>query len=352
MKRHNPLCNNFECKLFCPKQNCSYYLSLENEIIKDGTYSTKNDTERRQILLCKLGGHRFSETAYSPLFGKHGSFKEYEQVCKLSCLRLSSDEISDVIGKDVRTIGVWQQVMAKKANTFHNFICLNITLSVLFLQMDELWSYLKNKQRQLWVFIGFEVESRFWINFKLGSRTTNTATKRVKQMKQYFDFSKLLQPLKITTDKLAAYKNALETVFSKESYLYLQIVKQRIKKRLKTVKKCFVKGAEEDFQGKTQNTSYIERFNLTLRGRVAYLQRKTLGYCKKQANFETLLWLNLYDYNYRCYHKSLRIAVDLQKSQGRFQKNWNHQTPAMAMELSKEPLSWRFLFLVPIPLTA
>ena len=33
---------------------------------------------------------------------------------------------------------------------------------------------------------------------------------------------------------------------------------------LVTVKKCFVKGTEDDFKGKTQNTSYIERFNLTL----------------------------------------------------------------------------------------
>ena len=133
--------------------------------------------------------------------------------------------------------------------------------------------------------------------------------------------------------------------------MYLQIVKQRIKKRLKTVKKYFVQGGEENFQGKTQNTSYIERFNLTLRNRVSYLQRKTLGYCKKQANFETLLWLNLYDYNYRCYHKSLRIAANLPKSQRRFQKKWDYQTPAMAMGLLKEPLSWRFLFLTPLPLS-
>ena len=41
--------------------------------------------------------------------------------------------------------------------------------------------------------------------------------------------------------------------------------------RLVTVKKCFVKGTEDDFKGKTQNTSYIERFNLTLRQRVSYL---------------------------------------------------------------------------------
>jgi IS1 family transposase len=47
--------------------------------------------------------------------------------------------------------------------------------------------------------------------------------------------------------------------------------------RLVTVKKCFVKGTEDDVKGKTQNTSYIERFNLTLRQRVSYLQKKNIG---------------------------------------------------------------------------
>jgi hypothetical protein len=32
--------------------------------------------------------------------------------------------------------------------------------------MDELWSFLRNKKNQLWVFVGFEVDSRFWMNFE------------------------------------------------------------------------------------------------------------------------------------------------------------------------------------------
>ena len=43
------------------------------------------------------------------------------------------------------------------------------------------------------------------------------------------------------------------------------LVKQRRKRRLVTVKKRIVKGKETDFGHKTQNTSYIERLNLTLR---------------------------------------------------------------------------------------
>jgi IS1 family transposase len=38
-------------------------------------------------------------------------------------------------------------------------------------------------------------------------------------------------------------------------------------------------------------SSYVERFNLTLRQRVSYLQRKTLGYCKKKATIRVFFGL-------------------------------------------------------------
>ena len=341
---------NAELNLFCPRRGCLYFQSLDNKIIKDGIYRTKHDQVARQMFRCCEGKHRFSETGYSDLFGKHGSFKEYEQASKLSSYGLSTQAIADVLEKDQRTIATWQRCVCKKVNNFHSFMCLAIPLTLFFIQMDELWSYLSSKQRQLWVFIGFEVESRFWINFELGSRTTHTATKLVTGIKKYLGVFSLDRPLKITTDKLAAYKNALESVLNDTVYVYLQIVKQRINKRLITVKKCFVKGSSADFTGKSQNTSFIERFNLTLRQRVSYLQRKSLGYCKNKSNFNTILWINLFDYNYRRTHKSLRLPLE-QPGRQRFQKKWLHRTPAMAMGLTQQELSWRFLFLTPIRVT-
>jgi len=182
-----------ELQLFCPRRNCLYYQSLDNKITKDGTYRTKHDNVARQMFYCANGQHRFSETGYSKLFGKHGSFKEYEQAAKMSCLGVSTDGIADVLDKDPRTISTWQRSISKKANVFHEDLCLTITLATFFLQMDELWSYLGNKRKQLWVFVGFEVESRFWINFELGSRTTFTATKLVKQVNQYFIAKKAIK---------------------------------------------------------------------------------------------------------------------------------------------------------------
>ena len=169
------------------------------------------------------------------------------------------------------------------------------------------------------------------------------------------DYLATLSPkrvLRVTTDKFMAYTRVLAEIFFDIPYRYLQIVKKRVHMRLITVHKAFVKGTSRSFPQKTQktqNTSYIERFNLTLRQPVGYLQRNTLGYCKKRVNFNRILWINLYNYNYIQFHKGLRQK--LSNHVNKFKKRYQHSTPAMKMALTSGPLSWRFLWTVPIPVT-
>ncbi|HLP92170.1 MAG TPA: IS1 family transposase [Nostocaceae cyanobacterium] len=124
----------------------------------------------------------------------------------------------------------------------------------MFLQMDEFWSYLKNKKPQLWVFIAMESRTKFWVNFEIGSRTNHTVNRLVERLKRLIRGNPN-QILRITTDKLAAYKNALEKQLKDINYSYLQIVKRKVKRKLKTVSKFWVKGSEFDFPTGTQNTS-------------------------------------------------------------------------------------------------
>jgi IS1 family transposase len=336
---------NIETKLFCPHKFCPYYQRTDNIIIKNGTYTTEADKIPRQLFRCTGGEHNFSETAFSELFGKHGSFKEYIQTAKLLKYGNSAEAIADVLERDVRTILVWQRAIGKKSKAFHLFICSFIGLIINFLQMDEIWSYCKNKSHQLWVFIAFESKTKFWIGFELGKRTTSTAKNLVKQVASFISI-KFKGIIHVTTDKLSAYVVALAIGLRNLEYVYLQIVKKRVGRKLKSVKKCFVKGTDSDFPPGTQNTSYIERFNLTLRQRVSYLVRKTLGYTKNKIRCAEVLWINLFDYNYLEYHKSLRICINSQKE--KFVKRYLPQTPAMAMGLLNERLNWRFLFTVPI----
>jgi len=340
----NPV--NTDLPLFCPRKGCVCYQSYDNKITKDGVYTTKSDSVPRQLFYCHGGGHRFSETGYSEYFGKHGSFKEYEQAAKLITHGLSPDAAADVLGRDVRTVVQWLLALGHKGEQLHQFLCLNIGISIIFLQMDELWSYLKNKSRRLWVFIALESETKFWINFESGSRTLCTANRLVNGLKKLGKWGND-HILKVTTDKLAAYKNALTNIMSDIPYVYLQIVKQRVKRRLVTVKKVFVKGTAEDFPGKTQNTSFIERLNLTLRQHVSYLHRKTLGYCKSKINFSIIMWINLFNYNYIQFHKSLRVKIN--DNDEKFVSKFEHNTPAMKIGLTNSQLNWRYMITAPIP---
>ncbi|MBC2695496.1 MAG: hypothetical protein HF982_09540 [Desulfobacteraceae bacterium] len=87
------------------------------------------------MFYCNGGKHRFSETGYSDLFGKHGSFKEYAQTAKLSSYGLGTDAIADVLQKDRRTIEQWQKTIGQKGHQFHLFLCFTIGLTILYLQM-------------------------------------------------------------------------------------------------------------------------------------------------------------------------------------------------------------------------
>ena len=44
-------------------------------------------------------------------------------------------------------------------------------------------------------------------------------------------------------------------------------------------------------------TQHSERFNATLRLRIAHLVRKSLSFSRKQANLEMLIWLFIHRYN-------------------------------------------------------
>jgi len=326
--------------LFCPCHECPEYGKKDSIIWKCGTYTTVSDPIPRQRFLCP-GGHTFSETRFSDLYGKHGSFKEYEQCCKMLKHGLHPEAVADVLDKDVRTILTWTEAIATKTEKFH--LCMSIGLIISFLQLDELWNYIKNKRKKVWIFTSIDAQSKFWLNFELGSRTKNTANKLVGKIKSmlHLPIGKLI---KFTTDKLSAYNHAIKKHFAGQCS-YLQIVKKRYKMIMKTVKKHIVTGSTTDFPQGTQNTSYIERHNLTLRDRISYLKRKTIGYCKKKTHLKWLLWINLFDYNYITFHKSLRIKI----AEKKFMVKTNiHQTPAMKIGITKSQLNWKFLITCPM----
>lgn len=120
----------------------------------------------------------------------------------------------------------------------------------LTVQMDELWSFVDCKGNEQWVWIALDATTREIVGLHIGDRSGASAQALVASLPSLYR-----QCAVIYTDRYSAYPTALPS------------------KRHRPVDKD------------TGFTSYIERFNCTLRQRVSRLVRKSLSFSKKLENY-------------------------------------------------------------------
>ena len=87
------------------------------------------------------------------------------------------------------------------------------------------------------------------------------------------------------------------------------------------------------------NTTFVERFNATVRQRNSRKQRKVYSFSKKFAEHKALSWLTVTHYNFCRPHGGLRVR------DGRY---WRKRSPAMAAGLSDRIWSLEELFTRPV----
>lgn len=75
-------------------------------------------------------------------------------------------------------------------------------------------------------------------------------------------------------------------------------------------------------------TVHIERVNGTLRDRLNALTRKTHAFAKRDATFDALVGLQIFDHNFHRAHQALRLPFE---EAGR---RYRQQSPAMALGLT------------------
>lgn len=129
-------------------------------------------------------------------------------------------------------------------------------------QMDELWSFVDHKGNKQWVWLALDVVSREIVGCFIGDRSKESAKGLWASLPAVYR-----QCAVIYTDGWDAYKSVLPS------------------KRHRVVGK------------ETGLTSYIERFNNTLRQRVSRLVRKTLSFSKSIENHIGAIWNFIQHYN-------------------------------------------------------
>lgn len=130
------------------------------------------------------------------------------------------------------------------------------------MQCDELWSFVDSKGNKQWVWLALDVQTKEIIGAHVGSRGRQSAQALWQSLPPRYR-----QCAVFYTDEWEAYRGVLP---SKRH----QVVTMQ-----------------------SGQTSYIERFNCTLRQRVSRFVRRSLAFSKCLFNHIGLLWNFIHHYN-------------------------------------------------------
>ncbi|MCT7950275.1 IS1 family transposase [Ancylothrix sp. C2] len=134
----------------------------------------------------------------------------------------------------------------------------------LTIQCDEMWSFVGFKGNKQWIWLAIDVVTKEIVGVYIGKRDETGA---------HGLWDSLPAVYRQCACSFTDFWSAYQRVFPK--------------KRHQSVGK------------ETGKTSYIERFNNTMRQRISRLVRKTLSFSKKLSNHMVAIWYFIHDYNAR-----------------------------------------------------
>ena len=188
-------------------------------------------------------------------------------------------------------------------------------------QVDEVWTFVKKKQRHLttsdnpettgdvWTFVALDADTKLVPAYKLGQRTLPVATEFLTDLS-----SRLTNRVQLSSDALAAYVDATERAFG-ANVDYGQIVKSYEAEPIGPGRYSpphVVSAARTPVVGSPDmvhiSTSFIERQNLTMRMSMRRFTRLTNAFSKKFENLKAAVGLHFAHYNFVRIHKTLRTT--------------------------------------------
>jgi IS1 family transposase len=189
-----------------------------------------------------------------------------------------------------------------------------------FIQVDEIWTYVGKKQKQMkpfdseelgdqYVFVAMDAETKLVPSFLVGKRNEINSLSMMKEL-QY----RITNRFQLTTDAFAPYFNAVDSIFG-EDVDYGQIHKEyrednKGEKRYSPAQivRVIINPLIGQPKRKHISTSYIERQNLTIRMQMRRFTRLTNAFSKKLDNLKAAVALHFFHYNFIRIHQTLRVT--------------------------------------------
>lgn len=350
--------------LYCPNRRCRYY----GVPFKQGVMVKNGSSHGQKQVLCKACGSSVSLRYATAYMGLEADSAVFETAVRALAEGNSLRATARIVQIDKDTASRWLDRAAQHCRLVMLYLWHN--LHVTECQLDELWSFVHTKERNLlyaktycqtygdaWVWVAFAPVWRLVLAFVIGKRNQDSANLLLDRVVCVTDDH---IPF-FTSDQLPEYRTALLNAYgawyqpqrqgSRGRYpkprrkplpglLYAQVVKKHRRGRVVEVDTKVVFGDSDAIAARLAispvssiiNTSFVERDNLTQRQSNRRLTRRTNGYSKEITWFEKQLWVSLAYYHLVLPHHSLRQRLSTpQPTRGTGSpRRWRPVTPAMA----------------------
>lgn len=371
--------------LYCPNRRCpcSGQPFHAGRMVKNGT--TPGQPQAR----CRACGWSVVVTEGTAYFGLESEPAVFELAVRALAEGNAWRGTGRIVQVDQATACAWLDRAARHCRQV--MLHLWQRLPVTECQLDELWSFVHTKERNLataqqlcassgaaWVWVAFVPLWRLVLAFVVGKRDQANANLLVERVAAVTDE----QVPFFTSDQLPEYRTALLHVYGvwqqpvrrgsrgrfphrrrvpHPDLLSAQVVKHRTGGRVVAVTHQVIFGADAAIQARLaqsptstmSNTSFVERDNLSLRQHNRRLTRKTNGFSKDSGWLEQQLWLALAYYHLVLPHDSLaaKLAVPEPTRGAGSARRWCPITPAMAAGMTDHAWTTAELLSYRVPAT-
>jgi IS1 family transposase len=195
-------------------------------------------------------------------------------------------------------------------------------LNLRYLQIDETWTYIAKKRRQLregdppeygdaWCFVCLDEESKLIPSFLVGKRTQEDTAKFLWDL-----YKRLAAQPQITTDGLVHYTRMVPECFEL-GVSFAQLIKLFGDYGQHDAQARYSPGPIREVISRIRlgtpdsehiSTSFVERQNLTMRMQMRRFTRLTNAFSKKLENLKAACSLHFAHYNFCRVHSSLRVT--------------------------------------------